>query len=106
MTAQVFVEFDPHWVNGWFVRAVYRPWVRIDDGAPILASWRGSTAVDLPAGEHRVTTYLTWRGAGATRISERYVTAAVADEEVVRIRVRNGPLNQDPFVPRVVAEES
>ncbi len=107
MSARLIVEFAPHWVNGWFIRAAYHPWVGIDDGAPVRASWREVVELTVDAGEHRVTTHLTWRTKSArSRISERDVRVTAAEGETVRLRVRNGPLNQDPFIPRVVTERS
>ncbi|TWS26277.1 hypothetical protein FK268_03310 [Tsukamurella sputi] len=101
MPARVAVEFTAHWINRWFVRTVYRPWVRIDDDAPVPASWRVATDIPVAPGEHTVTTLLRWRMfPGAGPVSVRSVRVSVSGTVVVR--VSNGALNSDPFIPRVV----
>ncbi|AUN41558.1 hypothetical protein HWD35_06165 [Tsukamurella tyrosinosolvens] len=107
MSAQLSVEFAPHWINGWFVRAAYRPWVVIDGGTAAPARWGASTCFTVRPGELRVTTFLTWRvRPAARRVSERSVSLTAAPDTAVVVRVSNGPLNSDPFIPVVVAGPS
>ncbi len=104
MSARLIVEFAPHWINGWFVRAVYRPWVVIDSSPAAPARWGATTEFPVSSGEHRVITFLTWRArSAARRISERSVLFTAASDAAVAVRVSNGALNSDPFIPVVIA---
>ncbi|ADG79642.1 putative protein OS=Tsukamurella paurometabola (strain ATCC 8368 / DSM / CCUG 35730 /CIP 100753 / JCM 10117 / KCTC 9821 / NBRC 16120 / NCIMB 702349/ NCTC 13040) OX=521096 GN=Tpau_3049 PE=4 SV=1 [Tsukamurella paurometabola] len=102
MTATLRIAFAPHWVNAWFVRIVYRPWVQLDDGVPHLARWRAPIDIPVVAGHRTVTTFLRrrWQSGASPRISQRAITVDVP-EGTMLVQVRNGPLNHNPFLPRV-----
>lgn len=105
MSTGLDVVFTPHWINGWLIRGMYRPWFQVGDAPPMRTNWDEKTHIPIPAGAHVLASFLGWRGAGpGTRLSERRIDLVIPTDAVVSVRVRNGPFNHSPFLAEAVSE--
>jgi hypothetical protein len=98
------VAFKPNVVNGWFLRLFARAFAEVNLEETVC-TWSGLTSITAQARPIHVTTFVRYRG---TRVrlgsgSLDFVGVAGASYTVV---ARNGVMNQTPFTPVLVSDES
>jgi hypothetical protein len=97
----------PHWFNGWFLRLLATPVVRINaasriDAAGVIerdATWGRATVIDVEPGSHSVSVGARYRGTRAVLGAEQVVIRVDVGQRV-HLTAQNGPLNHQPFVVR------
>jgi hypothetical protein len=89
------VSVRPHWINGWFLRLLARPFVVVD-GRERQSSWGEAELVTVPAGEHDVAVFLRYKGT-RNQLGMGQLRVQVRPGDVVRVSARNGWLNSTPF---------
>lgn len=102
VTNELRVHFRPNPVNGWFFRLFTTPWVDVD-GVDHECAWRAATLIAVRSGRHEIAGSIRCRGSRRPLGTGR-LELDVPAEGTVDIEVRNGPLNGDPFVPRVAVQ--
>lgn len=99
--SHVVVSFRPHWVNGWWLHLLTRPFADVD-GHEVSCSWDRETSVVVDPGTVGTATFIRYRGI-ATPLGVGRLRVAVAPGQVVHLVARNGLTNGAPFSPSVVA---
>lgn len=98
MPASLSVAVTPHWFNGWFLRLLAVPVVRVD-GADQTVAWGRAATVNVVSGLHTVAAGARYRGTRSV-LGLEPADVRVADGEHLRLAARNGPLNHQPFTVR------
>ncbi|NMO03629.1 hypothetical protein HH308_20650 [Gordonia sp. TBRC 11910] len=95
MTSAIEVVVGAHWVNGWFVYALARPIVAVDETEHAVR-WNKAALIHCEAGAHRVAVGIRYRGWRRV-LGTVPVDVRVDGGTTLRLRAVNGPLNSDPW---------
>jgi hypothetical protein len=100
----LLVAFKPNVVNGWFLRLFAQAFAEVNREETVCA-WRGSTSIMAPAGPIHLTTFVRYRGTGV-RLGSGSLDFTTAAGAIYTVVARNGAMNQTPFTPVLVPDES
>ncbi|GGE77253.1 hypothetical protein [Nesterenkonia cremea] len=95
MASTVTITPHTHWMNGWVLRPLAVPVIRID-GTDHPVTWGRAAEIEVSVGAHTIGVGARYRGTGSVLGMEE-TTVEVGESQTVVLEARNGLFNHQPF---------